>query len=189
MVRPLPPPLGLALIYLVCPQVQVPPPPGSQITPIGIPQPYMLVPVPQPGMPMVPLPPMPQGMPPPPLPDEPEPKRQKLDDSMLIPEDQFLAQHTTALVCRAPVHINACVPNVDEGNIKGQVLEITVQSLSETVGSLNEKIAGEIQLPANKQKLSGKAGFLKHNLSLAYYNVGAGETLLLSLRERGERNR
>jgi splicing factor 3A subunit 1 len=44
---------------------------------------------------------LPQGMPPPPppeeapppLPNEPEPKRQKLDDSLLIPEDQFLAQH------------------------------------------------------------------------------------------------
>ncbi|KAK9921387.1 hypothetical protein M0R45_029898 [Rubus argutus] len=54
---------------------------------------------------------------------------------------------------------------------------------------LKEKISGEIQLPANKQKLSGKPGFLKDNLSLAYYNVGAGETLTLSLRERGGRKR
>lgn len=81
------------------------------------------------------------------------------------------------------------VPNTDEGNLKGQVLEITVQSLSESVSSLKEKIAGEIQLPANKQKLSGKAGFLKDNLSLAYYNVGGGEMLSLSLRERGGRKR
>lgn len=81
------------------------------------------------------------------------------------------------------------MPNTDEGNLKGQVLEIAVQSLSETVGSLKEKIAGEIQLPANKQKLSGKAGFLKDNLTLAYYNVGPGEPLSLSLRERGGRKR
>lgn len=81
------------------------------------------------------------------------------------------------------------VPNVDEGNLKGQVLEITVQSLSETIGSLKEKIAGEVQLPANKQKLSGRAGFLKDNLTLAYYNVGPGETLTLALRERGGRKR
>lgn len=85
--------------------------------------------------------------------------------------------------------ISISVPNVDEGNLKGQVLEISVQSLSETVASLKEKIAGEIQLPSNKQKLSGKAGFLKDNLSLAYYNVGPGETLSLSLRERGGRKR
>ena len=87
------------------------------------------------------------------------------------------------------VRINISVPNVDEGNLKGQVLEITMQSVSETVGSLKEKISGEIQLPANKQKLSGKAGFLKDNLTLAYYNVGDGESLTLSLRERGGRKR
>ena len=81
------------------------------------------------------------------------------------------------------------VPNVDEGNLKGQVLEITVLSLSETVTSLKEKIAGEIQLPANKQKLSSRVGFLKDNLSLAHYNIGSGETLTLALRERGGRKR
>ncbi|XP_031285580.1 probable splicing factor 3A subunit 1 [Pistacia vera] len=169
----------------------VPPPPGSQFTPMPVPQPYAHLQVPPPpSMPMMQPPPLPQGMPPPPppeapppLPDEPEPKRQKVDDSMLIPEDQFLAQHP------GPVRINVSVPNVDEGNLKGQVLEITLQSLSETVASLKEKISGEIQLPANKQKLSGKAGFLKDNMSLAYYNVGAGETLALSLRERGGRKR
>nr|GEY76589.1 probable splicing factor 3A subunit 1 [Tanacetum cinerariifolium] len=78
----------------------------------------------------------------------------------------------------------------DDEKLKGKSpLEITVQSLSETVGSLKEKIAAEIQLAANKQKLSGKAGFLKDNLSLAYYNVGGGESLTLSLRERGGRKR
>ncbi|WCJ34077.1 SWAP (Suppressor-of-White-APricot)/surp domain-containing protein [Euphorbia peplus] len=180
------------------PPMPVPPPPGSQFTPMPIPRQYMPPPIPH-GMPppppmshgMPPPPPMSHGMPPPPppedapppLPDEPEPKRQRLDDSMLIPEDKFLAQHP------GPMCITISVPNVDEGNLKGQVLEITVQSLSETVGSLKEKIAGEIQLPANKQKLSGKAGFLKDNLTLAYYNVGAGEMLSLSLRERGGRKR
>ncbi|KAL6546192.1 hypothetical protein OROMI_021913 [Orobanche minor] len=169
--------------------IPVPPPPGSQYTPLGGPRPFIHMS--QPGMPMAPPPPMPLGMPPPPppeeapppLPDEPEPKRQKLDDSTLIPEDQFLAQHL------GPARISISVPNVDEGNLKGQVLEISVQSLSETVGSLKEKIAGEIQLPSNKQKLSGKAGFLRDNLSLAHYNVGSGETLSLSLRERGGRKR
>ncbi|KAL0363777.1 UNVERIFIED_CONTAM: putative splicing factor 3A subunit [Sesamum calycinum] len=150
---PMPPSMPLS-----SPNIAVPPPPGSQFTPLG-------------------------EEAPPPLPDEPEPKRQRIDDSMLIPEDQFLAQHS------GPAIINISVPNVDEGNLKGQVLEIAVQSLSETVGSLKEKIAGEIQLPANKQKLSGKAGFLKDNLSLAYYNVAPGDSLSLSLRERGGRKR
>lgn len=170
--------------------IPIPPPPGSQFTPV--PRPYAPHPHPPSGMiPMMHPPPPPQGVPPPPppeeapppLPEEPEPKRQKHDDSALIPEDKFLAQHP------GPARISISVPNVDEGNLKGQVLEITVQSLSETVGSLKEKIAGEIQLPANKQKLSGKPGFLKDNMSLAHYNVSGGETLSLALRERGGRKR
>ncbi|OMO75552.1 SWAP/Surp [Corchorus capsularis] len=172
--------------------IPVPPPPGSQFNPVTVPRPYAPLPGHAPAMPMMqPPPPLPQGMPPPPppeeapppLPEEPEPKRQKLDDSVLVPEDQFLAQHL------GPAQINVSVPNLDEGTLKGQVIEITVQSLSETVSSLKEKIAGEIQLPANKQKLSGKAGFLKDNMTLAYYNIGAGETLALSLRERGGRKK
>ncbi|XP_074578611.1 putative splicing factor 3A subunit 1 [Curcuma longa] len=172
------------------PSIPVPPPPGSQFTPLGVPRPFVPMPMPPPNMPMVPLPPPPHGMPPPPppeeappLPDEPEPKRQRVDDASLIPEDQFLAQHPGS------VRISVSVPNVDEGNLKGQLLEITVQSLAETVSSLKEKIAAEIQLPANKQKLSARAGFLKDNLTLAYYNIGQGETLTLALRERGGRKR
>ncbi|CAL1377437.1 unnamed protein product [Linum trigynum] len=177
------------------PSMNPPPPPGSQFP--QMPQmhrPYApgppMPPPPMHGMP--PPPPLPQGLvppppppedAPPPLPEEPEPKRQKLDDSMLVPEDQFLAHHP------GPASINVSVPNHDEGNLRGQVLEIRVQSLSETISSLKEKIAGEIQLPANKQKLSGKAGFLKDNMTLAYYNVGGGDSLSLTLRERGGRKR
>ncbi|KAF8407465.1 hypothetical protein HHK36_006598 [Tetracentron sinense] len=173
------------------PSIPVPPPPGSMFTPLAVPRPFGSLPIPPPAMPILPPPPLPLGMPPPPppeeapppLPDEPEPKRQRVDDVLLMPEDQFLAQHP------GPVRITVSVPNTDEGSLKGQFLEITIESLSETIGSLKEKIAGEVQLPANKQKLSGRAGFLKDNLSLAYYNIGAGETLTLALRERGGRKR
>ncbi|KAI4373154.1 hypothetical protein MLD38_011312 [Melastoma candidum] len=172
--------------------IPAPLPPGSQYTPVPVPRPFVPLPMGQNVMPVMqqPAPPA-QGMPPPPppeeapppLPEEPEPKRQKVDDSALISEDQFLAQNP------GPARINVSVPNLDEGNLKGHVLEIVVQSLSETVGSLKEKIAGDTQLPANKQKLSGKPGFLKDNLSLAHYNIRDGETLTLSLRERGGRKR
>ncbi|KAF5178337.1 Splicing factor 3a subunit [Thalictrum thalictroides] len=189
MMRPPPPPLPQSMSMNIS-NIPVPPPPGSQFTPLGGPRPFTPLPIPPPSMNMIPAPPLPQGMPPPPpeeapppLPDEPEPKRQRVDDSLLIPEDQFLAQHP------GPVRITISVPNVDEGNLKGQLLEITIQSLSETISSVKEKIAGEVQLPANKQKLSGRAGFLKDNMSLAYYNIGAGETLTLALRERGGRKR
>ncbi|KAJ0247991.1 splicing factor 3A subunit 1 [Hirschfeldia incana] len=164
--------------------MHVPPPPGSQYAHLQVPRPYgqlapppigMMQPPPMHAMP----PPPPPGEAPPPLPEEPEPKRQKFDESALVPEEQYLAQHPGSATIRVSV------PNVDDG----PVIEITVQSLSESVGSLKEKIAGETQIPANKQKLSGKAGFLKDNMSLAHYNVGAGEILTLSLRERGGRKR
>lgn len=99
-------------------------------------------------------------------------QRDKLNKSALVPEDQFLVQHSGS------VTISVSFPNVNSE----QVTEITLQSLSENVASLKEKIARKIQIPANKQKLWGKAGFLKKdNMSLAHYCVGAGETLIMSL--------
>ncbi|KAK4484981.1 hypothetical protein RD792_007588 [Penstemon davidsonii] len=117
-VRP-PPPPPVQMMHMANrpPNIPVPPPPGSSsnFTPLGGP-PRPFVHMSQPGMHMVPPPP-------PPLPeDEPEPKWQRLDDSMLIPEDQFLAQHS-----EGTTRISICVPNAGEGgNLKGQVLDITV---------------------------------------------------------------
>ncbi|PWZ08214.1 putative splicing factor 3A subunit 1 [Zea mays] len=151
-------------------------PPSSHmppmINPIGIPQP-----------PAPPLPPQPPAEEQPPPPDEPEPKRQRTDDASLIPAEQYLVQHP------GPASISVSVPNLDEGNLRGQILQIPVQSLSDTVGSLKEQIAGELQLPANKQKLSVRTSFLKDNLTLAYYNVGPGVVINLTLRERGGRKK
>ncbi|KAF4394772.1 hypothetical protein F8388_015678 [Cannabis sativa] len=191
LLRPLPPPPGLALNMPRMPSNTIQYPPQNS----GLPVPQQR----PPGMQMMQRPPMPQmpqmtmnsgqqtymmnrphSMPPPMSLGGP---------NMSIPPPPG-SQYNPLSVPRGyapgPVRISISVPNVDEGNLKGQLVEITVQSLSETVGSLKEKIAGEIQLPANKQKLSGKPGFLKDNLSLAHYNVGAGETLALSLRERGD---
>ena len=87
--------------------IPIPPPPGSQFTHMSVPRPFVPLSIPPSGMPMMHPPPMPQGVPPPPpppeeapppLPDEPEPKRQKLDDAALIPEDQFLAQHPVCFI-------------------------------------------------------------------------------------------
>ncbi|GJN06242.1 hypothetical protein PR202_ga23950 [Eleusine coracana subsp. coracana] len=171
----------------------IPPPPGQTHFMTGPPRPYhmpppqhmppMINPVGIPQPPAPPLPPQPPAEEQPPPPDEPEPKRQKSDDASLIPVEQFLAQHP------GPARISVSVPNLDEGNLRGQVLEIPVQSLLDTVGSLKEQIAGELQLPANKQKLSVRTSFLKDNLSLAYYNVGPGVVINLTLRERGGRKK
>lgn len=86
------------------PSMPIPPPPGSQFTPL-VPRPFVQMTAPPPPMQMV-APPLPQGMPPPPppeeappLPDEPEPKRQRIDEVSLIPEDKFLAQHPVLALC------------------------------------------------------------------------------------------
>ncbi|CAH8270304.1 unnamed protein product [Arabidopsis lyrata] len=50
----------------------------------------------------------------------------------------------------------------------------SLRSQCRNVADLKEKIA-------NKMELSGKAGVLKDNKSLAHYNVGAGDILTLSL--------
>lgn len=173
----IPPPPGHNTQFMAGPpRFPMPPPSHMQamptmVSPMGIPQPPP------------PLPPQPPAEEQPPLPDEPEPKRQRTDDASLIPAEQFLAQHP------GPARISVSVPNLDEGNLRGQVLEINIQSLSDTVGSLKEQIAGELQLPANKQKLSVRTSFLKDNLTLAYYNVGPGVVINLALRERGGRKK
>ncbi|CAE6175117.1 unnamed protein product [Arabidopsis arenosa] len=53
-------------------------------------------------------------------------------------------------------------------------------SLSDKVASLKKRIGLTIQIPAHRQMLSGKAGVLEDNRSLAHYNVGAGEILTVS---------
>lgn len=85
---------------------------------------------------------------------------------------------STCLHFQGPSTIRVFAPDVDGE----QVIAITMQSLSESVASLKEQIAREIQIPANRQKLSGKSGVLEdNNRSLAHYNVGAGAFLTLSL--------
>ncbi|CAL9229452.1 unnamed protein product [Arabidopsis halleri] len=97
-----------------------------------------------------------------PSPEEPDPKRQRLE---LVPEDQFLAQNPGSSAIRVSI------PSLDDD----QVVEITMQSLSENVASLKEKVA-------NKLKFSGKAGLLEDDdKSLAHYNIRTGDTLTLSL--------
>ncbi|CAO2185022.1 unnamed protein product [Urochloa humidicola] len=173
--------------------ISIPPPPGQTQYMPGPPRPFAM-PLPQhmapivnsigiPQPPAPPLPPQPPAEEQPPPPDEPEPKRQRTDDASLIPAEQFLAQHP------GPACFSVSVPNLGEGNLRGQVLAISVQSLSDTIGSLKEQIAGELQLPANKQKLSMRTSFLKDNLTLAYYNVGPGVVINLTMRERGGRRK
>uniref|UniRef100_A0A1J3E0C1 Putative splicing factor 3A subunit 1 n=1 Tax=Noccaea caerulescens TaxID=107243 RepID=A0A1J3E0C1_NOCCA len=104
-------------------------------------------------------------------PPKPDPKRQKIDESDLVPEDQFLAHNATAGCARIWIY----QPDVSGG----LHFQIKVPSLSETVASLKEKIAQGVNIPISTQKLSGKVGILEDNKSLAHYNVGAQDVLTL----------
>ena len=80
-------------------------------------------------------------------------------------------------------------PNSEEAEaLKGQLLEVDVASLTDTVGSLKARLAAVLQLAANKQQLSREGvGFLRNELTLAHYNVGPSTQLALSTRGRGGR--
>uniref|UniRef100_A0A1J3HSK0 Putative splicing factor 3A subunit 1 n=2 Tax=Noccaea caerulescens TaxID=107243 RepID=A0A1J3HSK0_NOCCA len=101
-------------------------------------------------------------------PPKPDPKRQKIDESDLVPEGQFLAQNPPG---SATVWV--FFPEVSGGLYS----KIIMPSLSEKVASLKDKLSDETTVPASKLKLSGKSGILKDNMSLAYYNVGAQDIL------------
>jgi splicing factor 3A subunit 1 len=109
--RPAPAPPTLPTPAVMLPRPT--PAPPVMIPPIGAPpSQYTALPPPPPRPayltpPVLPPPPPQMGMPPPPPPDEapppppeePEPKRQKLDEIALLPEDQFLAQHPVCSHC------------------------------------------------------------------------------------------
>ncbi|XP_024009667.1 probable splicing factor 3A subunit 1 [Eutrema salsugineum] len=100
------------------------------------------------------------------LPEEPEPKRQKFDESARVLEDQLVAPGSP--------RIRVSVPTPDGR----QVVDITVKSLSENVASLKEIIAGVVQIPAKQIKLSVKGCLLEDKKSLVQNSVGAAEDIL-----------
>jgi splicing factor 3A subunit 1 len=157
------------------------PPPGRPPLLPNVPPPSMAPP------PQMPPPPMHVVQPPPPLPeDEPAAKKAKTLEDSLIPEAQFLATN------RSPATFIVSLPSMPEKpemNLNGQAITITLP-LNETVTTLKSRINDMIGLPLGKQKLRLIEGlFFKDGFSLAYYNVGEGATVHLSLKERGGRKK
>ncbi|KAK9868629.1 hypothetical protein WJX84_000926 [Apatococcus fuscideae] len=165
------------------PQVQLPPP---QMPP----SPQQFMGAPPPMRPPVPMPPpVPGGVPlppsaPPPMPDEPEAKRQRTE-FVLQAEDLFLQQHPGLSKVRV-----LCPELEGYEQLKGQLLEVDVGSLTDTVGKLKTRLAGVLQLPANKQKITREGvGVMKDDDTLAHYNVSPDVQLVLGVRERGGRRK
>lgn len=121
----------------------------------------------------------------PPMPEEPEPKRQRLE-FVLQPEEEFMAR-----MGGGPSKVRVQCPQI-EGNEKliGQLLEVEVASLMDSIGRVKSRVADVIGLPANKQKLSRDGvGFLQDEFSLAHYNVSEDVFLTLGIKERGRRKK
>lgn len=174
--------------------------PGQMRPLLGIPQPGF-PPVPPFGGGMPPRPPLLNAMGHPPLPgmipgmppmsepqpmeEEPASKKAKSAEDALIPEQQFLT------TCGPNTTFNVSLPSVPdkpEMNLNGQMITFTL-SLTDSVGTLKAKINEAIGLGPGKQKLSREGLFFKDQNSLAYYNVGDGAVVHLSLKERGGRKK
>jgi splicing factor 3A subunit 1 len=79
-----------------------------------------------------------------------------------------------------------CPEADDNPQLHGQLLQVELASLTDTVGELKARIQDTIKLAPNKQRLAREGvGFMRDELSLAHYNVDADTTLTLSLRTRG----
>lgn len=76
-----------------------------------------------------------------------------------------------------------------EWKLQGQVLEMAAKLMS-SVGKLKTVVGKHTKVPVKKQKLMLEGvGFLKDDMSLAYYNVKEGDVIRLELKERGGRKK
>eukprot|EP00879_Flechtneria_rotunda_P031620 GHRR01034560.1.p1 GENE.GHRR01034560.1~~GHRR01034560.1.p1 ORF type:complete len:135 (+),score=22.25 GHRR01034560.1:258-662(+) len=74
-----------------------------------------------------------------------------------------------------------------EGSDKlvGQMLEVEVASLRDTVGHLKSRLEGVTGLTANKMKLNREGvGFLRDELTLAHYNISPDVILVLGTKKK-----
>ena len=142
-----------------------------------------------------PLPPgvppfLPPGMAPPAPSQEPLPKKQKLDDGGLIPEDEYLASN------RGPVSIRVHVQESEEKGtwkLNGQTINLSLE-ISETVGKLKDLLQPDLDMPPNKMNLKlitakdpDSLGYLRDQNTLAYYNINNVSILQLTKKERGRK--
>jgi splicing factor 3A subunit 1 len=82
-------------------------------------------------------------------------------------------------------------PNMDDSDmLNGQMLEVEVGSLTDSIGELKSRLSDVIGIAANKQKLTrDPIGVLRDEQSLAFYNVSPDVQLQLGVRERGGKRR
>ncbi|KAL0038699.1 hypothetical protein WJX79_003797 [Trebouxia sp. C0005] len=170
-----------------------PGPAGPQMRPPGFPLvPPQMPPMMMGGLPRPMIPGMPMGAPPaglspmgPPPGGPPDTKRQRREGLVLEPEEDFLQKYP------GPSKVLLLCPDTDESEmLNGQLLEVDVASLQDTVGELKSRLVEVVGIPANKQKIGrDQLGFLKDELTLAHYNISPDIQLTLGVKERGGRKK
>mgnify|MGYP002476741392 FL=1 len=117
---------------------------------------------------------------------EPPNKRGKAEAS-LVPESKFILEHPGLLKQRVQ-----CPTGGDsEWNLQGQVLSFELHP-NDSIAALKEAIRTELggKMPVNKMKVNVDGlGFLKDNLSVAYYNLDGSKPVVLTIKERGGRRK
>ncbi|KAJ3195193.1 hypothetical protein HK101_000903 [Irineochytrium annulatum] len=166
--------------------VTMPPPPPPRMVPPP-PPPRVAAPVATQAEPVVYVSPF--GVEPPP------PKRTKLEPSLpgFIPEDRFLNFSKAPVTLQVKVMPNPAIEKMGwKAPAAGGMLKIKDIRASLYVSELKDRIAAETGWPASRQKLTleERRGYtarcvLKDSLTSAYYNLSAGDTIELTVKERG----
>eukprot|EP01111_Echinosteliopsis_oligospora_P011916 TRINITY_DN4031_c0_g1_i2.p1 TRINITY_DN4031_c0_g1~~TRINITY_DN4031_c0_g1_i2.p1 ORF type:complete len:671 (-),score=270.42 TRINITY_DN4031_c0_g1_i2:48-2060(-) len=119
--------------------------------------------------------------------EEPDAKRQKTEDKVLTPEDDFAETHPGNVTFL--VQVPATPVEKTDWKFNGQQLTYTMD-IKDTIKSLAEKIKEDTGIPVNKQKLKAPGiSILKEQQTLAFYNVTAGLVVTLGVKERGGRKK
>ena len=195
-----------------------PPPPAARVTPVMPPPPAPVAasmpapppPAPGPALKASPAsPPHPAPVPasaiasaaPAPVPAAPTPvpapdlvleetvdesKKRKIGETELLEELDFLDENPgSGIVC-------VRCPDADgDEHMNGQIIDLAVDSLSLPVAEFKKLVKDALGgLAANKQKISAPGlGFLVDKKTLAFYNLGFGTVVTLTLKERGGRKK
>ncbi|KAK9722296.1 SF3a splicing factor complex subunit [Basidiobolus ranarum] len=183
----------------------IPPPPGVRPMYPGYPYSQPVYP----GMPPQPVmypgqgfPPNGPGIPPPPpmanfgrpgdeeFAEGPDSKKLKAETSLFVSADEWLSTHPGPLTLTIQT---PAIPDKSEWKLTGESFTLEGLELSSLVSELKQKIADTIGMPSGRQKITTPPGKttsnipMKNQLSLAYYNIQNGDTLILGIKERGGR--
>ena len=113
--------------------------------------------------------------------EEPSSKRQRTDGLML--EEDFLAANPAEVTLSVQM---PSLPGKYEGKLSGQTLRLSFQ-LTDKISMVKAKLQAEVGIPPGKQTIKVGTTTLNNVNSLAFYNIGAGQTMVLTEKTRGGR--